>query len=170
MKDLLNLSILWKDPAKTSSLPESNEFSYSPSIENRRYRKVMGFHLFSQDIFSEWVKKISSAIKKISMGAIVTVGQDETGTYYSPSPQVHYHSVDYTCIHTWWNNSDLLWDEVMTKVPEKPNLVQETGMMRLEDIDGICGGAQRIHGNYLKENLPMPLQQDLLVLCNGYGT
>lgn len=135
-KDLLNLSILWKDPVKTLSLPQSNEFSYSPSIENRRYRKVMDFHLFSQDIFSEWVNKIGSAIKKISKGTIVTVGQDEAGISHSPSPQFHYDSVDYTCIHTWWNNSDLLWDEVMTKVPEKPNLVQETGMMRLEDIDG----------------------------------
>ncbi len=135
-KDLINLSILWKEPAKIPSLPEGNEFSYAPSIENRKYRKVMDFHLFSQDIFSEWVKKISSSIKSISGEALVTVGQDEAGTSFSPSPQFHYDSVDYTCIHTWWNNSDLLWDGVMTKVPEKPNLVQETGMMRLEDIDG----------------------------------
>ena len=39
-------------------------------------------------------------------------------------------------MHTWWNNDDLLWDGVMTKVPEKPNLHQETGLMRLEDLDG----------------------------------
>jgi len=135
-KDPVNLSILWKDSLSPLSLPQSNEFSYSPSIENRKYRKVMDFHLFSQEIFSEWAKKMSSTIKKISGGTLVTVGQDEAGTSFSPSPQFHYDSVDYTCIHTWWNNSDLLWDGVMTKIPEKPNLVQETGIMRLEDIDG----------------------------------
>ncbi len=135
-KDVTNLSILWRDSISPLSLPASNEFSYYPSIENRRYRKVMDFHKFSQDIFSDWAKKLSSTIKNISGKSLVTVGQDEAGTSFSPSPQFHYDSVDYTCIHTWWNNSDLLWDGVMTKVPEKPNLVQETGIMRLEDIDG----------------------------------
>jgi hypothetical protein len=44
--------------------------------------------------------------------------------------------VDYTAVHTWWANDDLLWDGVVTKVPEKPNVHQETGLMRLEDADG----------------------------------
>lgn len=135
-KDPAILSILWKDSISPFSLPSGNEFTYSPSIENKKYRKVMDFHIFSQEIFREWVKKLSSTIKNISKEALVTVGQDEAGTSFSPSPQFHYDSVDYTCIHTWWNNSDLLWDGVMTKVPEKPNLVQETGIMRLDDIDG----------------------------------
>src|SRR5262249_36332610 len=30
-----------------------------------------------------------------------------------------------------------LWDGVVTKVPEKPSLIQETGLMRLEDQDGM---------------------------------
>ena len=45
-------------------------------------------------------------------------------------------SLDYTAVHTWWKNDDLLWDGVTTKVPEKPSLHQETGLMRLEDLDG----------------------------------
>lgn len=135
-EDISKLSIIWKDSKSPLTLPSSNEFSYYPSIENRKYRKVMDFHIFSQDIFGEWAKEMNSTIKNISRRTLVTVGQDEAGTSFSPSPQFHYNSVDYTCIHTWWNNSDLLWDGVMTKVPEKPNLVQETGIMRLEDIDG----------------------------------
>jgi hypothetical protein len=64
------------------------------------------------------------------------MGQDEGGTHLRPAQQLHAASVDYTAVHTWWNNDDLLWDGVVTKVPEKPNLHQETGLMRLEDADG----------------------------------
>ena len=39
-------------------------------------------------------------------------------------------------MHTWWANDDLLWDGVVTKVPEKAHIHQETGLMRLEDGDG----------------------------------
>jgi hypothetical protein len=39
-------------------------------------------------------------------------------------------------MHTWWNNDDLLWDGVVTKRPDRASLHQETGLMRLEDIDG----------------------------------
>ena len=52
------------------------------------------------------------------------------------SQQFHYTSVDYTSMHTWWLNDHLLWDVVSTKVPEKPSLISETGLMRLENIDG----------------------------------
>src|SRR5262249_36863395 len=37
----------------------------------------------------------------------------------------------------WWKNDDLLWDGVLTKVVGKPSLHQETGLMRLEDLDGM---------------------------------
>ncbi|HWT44838.1 MAG TPA: hypothetical protein VN085_02680, partial [Vicinamibacterales bacterium] len=67
---------------------------------------------------------------------LVTLGQDEGGTELRPAQQLHATSLDYTAVHTWWNNDDLLWDGVLTKVPEKPNLHQETGLMRLEDVDG----------------------------------
>ncbi len=130
------LSILWRDSLSPLSLPQKNEFHYSPSIEDKKFRKVMDFHLFSQDVFSGWANRLREIIKKVSPDSLVTVGQDEGGTTFRPSPQFHWDSVDYTCVHTWWNNSDLLWDGLMAKVPEKPNLVQETGIMRLEDMDG----------------------------------
>ena len=44
--------------------------------------------------------------------------------------------MDYTGVHPWWQLDDLLATGVTTKVPEKPNLFQETGLMRLEDLDG----------------------------------
>ncbi len=67
---------------------------------------------------------------------LVTLGQDEGGTGTRPAQQLYYDALDYTAVHTWWNNDDLLWDGVVTKVPEKPSLHQETGLMRLEDADG----------------------------------
>ena len=66
----------------------------------------------------------------------VTLGQDEGGIHERPAQQLMAASLDYTAVHTWWKNDDLLWDGVLTKVPEKPNLHQETGLMRLEDLDG----------------------------------
>jgi hypothetical protein len=47
-----------------------------------------------------------------------------------------WEGLDYTAVHTWWNNDDLLWDGVVTKVPERASVHQETGLMRLEDLDG----------------------------------
>ncbi len=46
-------------------------------------------------------------------------------------------------------NDDLLWDGLITKVPEKPNLVSETGLMRLEDIDGEAWRSPSIARNLL---------------------
>jgi hypothetical protein len=69
-------------------------------------------------------------------GPLVTLGQDEGGIYERPAQQLLASSLDYTAVHTWWKNDDLLWDGVTTKVPEKPSLHQETGLMRLEDLDG----------------------------------
>jgi hypothetical protein len=67
---------------------------------------------------------------------LVTLGQDEGGTFTRPAQQLHAEAVDYTGVHPWWQNDDLLATGVLAKVPEKPNLFQETGLMRLEDLDG----------------------------------
>ena len=128
---------LWQDPAADLfGLPKKEEFTYSPNRENRRWRKVRDFILFSQDVFSSWAATLRDTLRAAAGSVLVTVGQDEGGTGVRPGQQFHDQVVDYTAVHTWWNNDDLLWDGVMTKVPEKPNLVQETGLMRLETIDG----------------------------------
>ena len=92
--------------------------------------------MFSQQAVANWAAMLTQVLKQSQPNALVTLGQDEGGTDVRPSQQLHADSVDYTAVHTWWNNDDLLWDGVLTKVPEKPNLHQETGMMRLEDVDG----------------------------------
>ena len=39
-------------------------------------------------------------------------------------------------MHTWWNNDAQAWDAVLSALPDRPMLVEETGMMRYERIDG----------------------------------
>lgn len=115
--------------------PTESELSYRIYKEDRRPRKAIDFNLFTQDVVTNWADTLNKTIKSVT-DALVTLGQDEGGTSNRPAQQFHYTAVDYTSIHTWWLNDDLLWDGLITKVPEKPNLISETGLMRLEDIDG----------------------------------
>lgn len=127
---------LWRDAkGNIYSVPSESELSYRIYKEDRRPRKALDFNLFTQDIVNGWADTLNKTIKAAN-NALVTLGQDEGGTSNRPSPQFHYTALDYTSVHTWWNNDDLLWDGLITKSPGKPNLISETGLMRLEDIDG----------------------------------
>lgn len=130
------LQNLWRDAkGDIFFVPSESELAYRIYKEDRRPRKALDFNLFTQDIVTGWADTLNKTIKAVN-NALVTLGQDEGGTSNRPSPQFHYTAVDYTSVHTWWNNDDLLWDGLITKAPDKPNLVSETGLMRLEDIDG----------------------------------
>lgn len=118
-------------------LPGPGDFGWQAIRETRVYRRVHDFHAFSQEAVRGWAAKLTAILKESGgEGTLVTLGQDEGGTQLRPAQQLHYDAVDYTAVHTWWANDDLLWDGVVTKVPEKPNVHQETGLMRLEDGDG----------------------------------
>jgi hypothetical protein len=69
------------------------------------------------------------------------VGQDENGLGDSPNMQFFAREIDFTSLHNWWNNDDLLWDSVLAKTPAKMSLMEETGVMFYEKPDG--GGAWR---------------------------
>lgn len=118
-------------------LPEWNDMGWSMIREGKLTRKAHDFAAFSQDVVAGWAARLRAILKAAGgEDVLVTLGQDEGGTHLRPAQQLHYDSLDYTAVHTWWLNDDLLWDGVMTKVPEKPNVHQETGLMRLEDLDG----------------------------------
>jgi hypothetical protein len=135
--DVENLRLLWRVPGDdVSGVPKLQDLSWAMIRERRVPRKAYDFALFSQEVVARWAATLRDVLKASSGSALVTLGQDEGGTELRPSQQLHADSVDYTAVHTWWNNDDLLWDGVLTKVPEKPNLHQETGLMRLEDVDG----------------------------------
>ena len=127
----------WRDGSSNIfSLPGVDELSYQEIREDRRPRKALDFERFTQDVLTHWAAGLRDVIHSAGGNQLVTLGQDEGGMSLRSSQQFHYSSVDYTSIHTWWLNDHLLWDVVSTKVPEKPSLVSETGLMRLENTDG----------------------------------
>jgi hypothetical protein len=135
--DLSVLRLRWREAGEDPlALPSDDEFAFAMVRGEKSPRKVHDFVLFSQDVVAGWAASLRDVLRAAAGNALVTLGQDEGGASVRPSPQFHATAVDYTSVHTWWNNDDLLWDGVATKVPEKPNLIEETGLMRLEDIDG----------------------------------
>jgi hypothetical protein len=91
---------------------------------------------FSNEAVAGWARTLRAAIREVAGDVLVTLGQDEGGTWHRPSQQLHAEAVDYTCLHPWWQNDDVLANGVFVKVPEKPSLFQEVGLMRLEDPNG----------------------------------
>ncbi len=135
--DLGVLRALWHDPSDDpSSVPRPEDFTQSFVQVARRPRKVRDFQEFAQEAVAGWAGRMRDILRAAGQDPLVTLGQDEGGTHERPTQQLLAPSLDYTAVHTWWKNDDLLWDGVLTKVPEKPNLHQETGLMRLEDLDG----------------------------------
>jgi len=127
----------WRDAGPTPlAVPAAAALLPGMVREERVPAKGFDFRLFTQDVAAGWAARLRAVLQAAGGEALVTLGQDEAGAGLSPSPQFHWEAVDYTAIHTWWSNDDLLWDAVVSKVPEKPCLVQETGLMRLEDADG----------------------------------
>jgi len=127
----------WQDSGKILlELPRTEELYYTAIREDRRPRKLRDFVHFSQDVVTGWARTLRSILRAAGGEVLVTLGQDEGGTWQRSSQQLHAESIDYTGIHPWWRNDEILATGVLTKVPEKPNLFQETGIMRLEDLDG----------------------------------
>ena len=70
--------------------------------------------------------------------ALQPAEHDESGVTFKVNENLSLHAeaIDYTCLHPWWQNDDILANGVFIKVPEKPSVFQETGIMRLEGLDG----------------------------------
>ncbi|HKY43273.1 MAG TPA: beta-galactosidase, partial [Pyrinomonadaceae bacterium] len=123
-------------------LPKISDFESVNLIDERRPLKTLDFRLFAQDMFIRWVRQMTTAIKSNgNLKQLITVGQDENGLGDSPNPQFFAREIDFTSLHNWWNNDDLVWDSVVGKTPSKMNLMEETGVMFYEKSDG--GGPWR---------------------------
>ncbi|HWK10483.1 MAG TPA: hypothetical protein VNR64_10555, partial [Vicinamibacterales bacterium] len=122
--DDATLRQLWRVPGDdVRALPTLQDLSWSMIRDRRAPRKAYDFALFSQRAVAAWAATLRDVLKAAAGSqTLVTLGQDEGGTETRPSQQLHADSVDYTAVHTWWNNDDLLWDGVLTKVPERANL------------------------------------------------
>lgn len=118
-------------------LPKISDFESVNLIDERRPLKSLDFRLFAQDMFIRWVRQMTTAIRSNGNSKqLITVGQDENGLGDSPNPQFFSREIDFTSLHNWWNNDDLVWDSVLGKTPSKMNLMEETGVMFYEKSDG----------------------------------
>jgi hypothetical protein len=133
------LRTLWRSPeVDVLAVPRDEDFAQTAVQIDKRPRKVRDFREFTDVTVARWAQLLRDEIKDAGgRETLVTLGQDEGGIYERATQQLMAGSLDYTAVHTWWKNDDLLWDGVVTKVSGKPSLHQETGLMRLEDVDGL---------------------------------
>ncbi len=153
--DETKLRELWGITTTDSiDLPALEDFSDQNIFDKTRPLPVLDYHLFAQDMFNRWVREISSAIRGTgNQHQLITVGQDEGGLSNQPAPLFHDQVVDFTCVHNWWLNDDLLWDSILTKSPSKPNLVEESGIMFYETMRRTPGRTEEEARNLLERKM-----------------
>jgi hypothetical protein len=118
-------------------LPTLDDFADRNLFGPARPLKAADYKRFAQDMFARWTRQLAGALRANGNSAqLVTVGQDEGGLTERPNPLLFGRDVDYTCMHTWWNNDALAWDAILARRPDRPLLVEETGLMRYERTDG----------------------------------
>lgn len=122
----------------TAKPPEASEinFNIQDIHSGKKGTRWLDYVLFSMDMHNVWAMQLSDTIKELCPNHLVTVGQDEALGAQRPSPFFYEEAVDYTTVHSWWLNDYLLWDGIFAKTANKPNLVQETGIMYVETPDG----------------------------------
>jgi hypothetical protein len=141
-------------PGEEISLPPLIEFGGTNLVGERRPLRVGDYRLFAQEMFRRWTAEMASALREgAGVRQLVTVGQDEGGTYERPGPFFFAGEVDFTSMHNWWYNDDLLWDSLMTAVSGKPNLIEETGVMFYEKADGRPWRSEEETRNLLERKL-----------------
>ncbi|WP_340397925.1 beta-galactosidase [Paenibacillus sp. FSL E2-0202] len=122
----------------SAGLPEAKEMNFDVQDMHsaKRGTRWLDYCLFSMEMHNRWVKQLYDTIKEQCPAQMVTVGQDEGLGAQRPSPFFYEEAVDYTTVHSWWFNDYLIWDGIFAKTPNKPNLIQETGVMYVEAPDG----------------------------------
>lgn len=118
--------------------PEDINFDVQDMHQGKRGTRWLDYSLFSMDMHNRWAKQLVDAIKESNPSQLVTVGQDEALGAQRPSPFFYGEMVDYTTVHSWWLNDHLLWDGIFAKTADKPNVVQETGIMYVETPAGFA--------------------------------
>ncbi len=156
------LAELWRTlPEEALDLPRPEEFNDRNIFDGVHPLKAMDYRLFANEMFARWARELAAALRAAGGSQqLVTVGQDEGGTYERPSPWFHAPAVDFTSNHTWWFNDDLLWDSIVTKTPGVPNLISETGVMFYEKINGSAWRTEEEARDLLERKLVIALATD----------
>ena len=132
------LQLVWRTTADdTLDLPKLQDFESVHLIDDRVPLKTLDYRLFAQDMFIRWIRQMTTAIRSNgNKKQLITVGQDEAGLGDSPNIQFFSNEIDFTSLHNWWNNDDLVWDSVLAKTSGNLSLMEETGVMFYEKSDG----------------------------------
>ena len=124
--------------ADVLELPKLQDFESVHLIDDRQPLKTLDYRLFAQEMFIRWTKQMTTAVRSNgNPKQLITVGQDEAGLGDSPNIQFFAPHIDFTSLHNWWANDDLVWDSVLAKVPNKASLMEETGVMFYENAEGV---------------------------------
>jgi hypothetical protein len=128
----------WKASLPEGPIPPPNDqdMAAQGAGDGGRPLAVYDFNLFAQQSFAAWAGKMRQTIRAAGSEQLVTIGQDEGGALFSPSPSFFRQSVDFSTMHSWWLNDDLLWDSLAARQSGMPMLVQETGVMAEIGPDG----------------------------------
>ena len=117
-------------------LPKFQDFDSVHLIDERQPLKTLDYRLFAQEMFIRWTRQMTTAVRSNgNKKQLITVGQDEAGLGDSPNIQFFAPEIDFTSLHNWWANDDLVWDGVLAKAPSKLSLMEETGVMFYERAD-----------------------------------
>lgn len=132
-----HLQQLWRTTSDdVFELPQHKDFESVHLIDDRQPLKTLDYRLFAQDMFIRWTRQMTEAVRSNGNPKhLITVGQDEAGLGDSPNIQFFAKEIDFTSLHNWWANDDLVWDSVLAKTPSKLSLMEETGVMFYETPD-----------------------------------
>ncbi|HEU4433552.1 MAG TPA: cellulase family glycosylhydrolase, partial [Pyrinomonadaceae bacterium] len=132
-----HLQQLWRTTTDdVYELPQLKDFESVNLIDDRQPLKTLDYRLFAQDMFIRWTRQMTEAVRSNgNPKQLITVGQDEAGISDSPNIQFFAREIDFTSLHNWWANDDLVWDSVLAKTPSKLSLMEETGVMFYEKAD-----------------------------------
>jgi hypothetical protein len=140
--DIRRLAEAWGVPSEelegfgTIALPEIEDLSLIRYGSARNVR-ALDYNLFAQEMFVQWAADLIAAIRSTGSRQLVAVGQDEGGVSDRVLNQFYGASgVAFTVNHTWWRDDALLWDSVAAKRPGLPNLIGETGIQPVWNMDG----------------------------------
>lgn len=156
------LQQLWRTTSDdVLDLPAMSDFESVNILVSRQPSKTKDYRLFAQEMFRRWVGDMTKALRSNGhTKQLITVGQDEGGTNDSPNNQFMADTMDFTCLHNWWANDDLVWDSVVTKSAKKANLVEETGIMFYEKNDGSAWRTEQLASNLLERKMAISMSVD----------
>jgi len=92
------------------------------------------YNLFAQFAFNQWAGIVRTIFREAGSYQLIATGMDEGGVTNRILAPFYAETSDFTNQHSWWQDDDLLWDNLMAKTPLKPLLVQETNLMRYTDL------------------------------------